>query len=78
MYLKKKESVIFVYCTNCRIGEVLPLHSAFKSVDYYSFVVDKTLTGKEPVFRFKSMPEKTLRKLRSRITVGEIRVAEVC
>ena len=56
----------------------MPLHPVFKSVDYYAFVVDKTLVDKDPVFRFKSMSEKALRRLQSLVTIGEIKVVEVC
>lgn len=73
----KAEPMIFIYCGKCDKGEVMPLHDAWKLVDYYCFVVDNVLEGAEPVFKYLEMDFDTYMFLNKNISLGKLDVGRI-
>ena len=74
-----RKPVLFIGCTRCKKGEVMPIHPTHKPIDYYCILCDSVNQKDAPKhkFRFVHMTEKQLNSLRQRVTLGEISVEVV-
>jgi transcription elongation factor Elf1 len=64
--------LLLIGCGNCKLGEMLPKHPAWKAVDLYHFVLDNARQGKIPVFKFTGLTFDQHEYLREHITLGKI------
>ena len=88
LFVEQKKSTLLVklYCTVCKLGELMPNHISFSKVDYYNFLCDYWLQlnpaydelFKErippPKFKYKKyqLTEKQLKYLKEHTSYGEI------
>jgi len=77
IFAKIRKPFIFIYCSRCKKGEVMPLHPTFKVVDFYCFFVDYIVKNKVPIFVFPRLTSRELNYIRSKITLGEVVCQEV-
>ena len=85
----KGKLLVQVYCTKCRIGELMPNHETFSMVDYYSFVCDSWLRLNEeykkefgeqmsvPKFKYKlgQLTEHQIEYVKSHISYGTVEIS---
>lgn len=83
MFVERHGLLVQIYCTNCRLGELMPYHPVFKKVDYYNFVTDSWLRlhkeyeekygpASVPIFKYRRLKERQVKYLRDHISLGEI------
>jgi len=88
LFIEKRKRDIFVriYCTKCKLGELMPNHPSFSVVDYYAFLCDYWLRlnpayveqygnqYKVPVFKYQSwqLTKHQIKFLQEKVSFGEI------
>jgi len=80
VWFDRRKNLIFVFCSEERLGEVFPYTRPFRPIDYYCWFFDKRVSDEfgiefnEPIFRFRNITERQLQNLSKRITVGILQV----
>jgi len=74
---EKGKLLVLIGCKQCGVGDLLPKHPTWKSVDLYHAVVDNWTEGKIPVFKYPRLPEKVYDFLQDNVTLGKIVCYEI-
>ena len=73
-YRLRGKYLLLFYCSSCKLGECLPKNEYQDKIDMYCAIVDNTVNGVIPIWKFRYLDEKRRKFLNKYVTLGKIEI----